>query len=308
MTAPSTTTPTPPAGTAPATTARKRGGAQRRRGPAGSFRRAVGPVAYYGTAALFVFAFLAPIIWTAISSVFGSRATGGGSGFGWANYQSLIAYGEGLWVYVGNTATVAVIAVVGTLLVSVLGGYAFARYEFPLKKTLFIGTLAILMVPHATILVPIYQLLRTVGLQNSLVGVALVMVMFQLPIGIFMMRNAFEALPRELEEAAMLDGCNSFTALGRIMLPAVVPSMLTVVMFSFLAAWNEFLTPLMLLTKGSSFTLPVALVSLRTGEYGAIDLGSLQAGIVVAAIPCLVLFVLLQRHYVSGFTAGAVRG
>jgi multiple sugar transport system permease protein len=82
----------------------------------------------------------------------------------------------------------------------------------------------------------------------------------------------------------------------------------TVGMFAFLAGWNEFLTPLIFLTDGSNFTLPVALVSLRSGELGTIDLGALQAGIVVTALPCLLMFLLLQRHYVRGFTAGSVRG
>lgn len=280
----------------------------RPRGLRRELRDGAGALAYYGTGLLLAVAFLWPIIWTVFASVVGTRATGGEPGFGTANYRRLADYGEGLWTYVGNSAVVTAIAVGGTLFVSVLGGYGFARFGFPGKRILFMGALAILMVPHATILVPIYQLLRTVGLQNSLTGVALVMVMFQLPIGLFMMRNAFEGLPRELEEAAMLDGCTTFGALRRILLPAVTPAMVTVAMFAFLAAWNEFLTPLMLLTRGASFTLPVALVSLRTGEYGAIDLGSLQAGIVVSMVPCLVLFVLLQRHYVRGFTSGAVRG
>ena len=199
-------------------------------------------------------------------------------------------------------------AVAGTLVVTVLGGYALARFSFPGKNLLFLGALAILMVPHPTILVPLYTMLNFVGMQNSLVSVALVLVMFQLPFGLFMMRNAFEGLPRELEEAALLDGCSNLGALRRILLRAVTPAMVTVGMFAFLAGWNEFLTPLIFLTDGSNFTLPVALVSLRSGELGTIDLGALQAGIVVTALPCLLMFLLLQRHYVRGFTAGSVRG
>lgn len=271
-------------------------------------RRVASSSAFYTTSLVLAVLFISPIVWSFVTSVTGPRATDGAGGVGIENYRRLIEYGEGLGVYVWNSTVVTVIAVVGTLVVTVLGGYAFARFSFPGKNLLFLGALAILMIPHPTILVPLYTLLRYVGLQNSLVSVALVLVMFQLPFGLFMMRNAFESLPKELEEAAMLDGCSNFGALRRILLRAVTPSIVTVGIFAFLAAWNEFLTPLIFLTSGDNFTLPVALVSLRSGEMGSIDLGALQAGIVVTAVPCLLIFILLQRYYVRGFTAGAVRG
>jgi multiple sugar transport system permease protein len=276
--------------------------------PALRTRRIVSNSAFYTTSLVLAVLFLSPIVWSFVTSVSGPRATDGAGGLGMANYQRLVEYGEGLGVYVWNSTVVAVIAVIGTLVVTVLGGYAFARFSFPGKNILFLGALAILMIPHPTILVPLYTMLVWAGLQNSLVSVGLVLVMFQLPFALFMMRNAFEALPKELEEAALLDGCTGFGALRRILLRGVTPAMVTVGMFAFLAAWNEFLTPLIFLTNGNSFTLPIALVSLRSGEMGAIDLGALQAGIVVTAIPCLLIFILLQRHYVRGFTAGAVRG
>jgi multiple sugar transport system permease protein len=271
-------------------------------------RRRLGNTAFYSTSTVLAVLFISPLAWSFFTSVYGSRATGGEPGFGGDNYARLVEYGAGLWQYSWNSIIVSFVAVAGTLIVSVLGGYAFARFRFPGKNLIFMGALAILMIPHPTILVPLYTMLGWVGMQNSLISVGLVLVMFQLPFGLFMMRNAFEALPKEIEEAALLDGCSNFGALRRILLRAVVPAMVTVGMFAFLAAWNEFLTPLIFLTQGESFTLPVALVSLRSGEMGAIDLGALQAGIVVTAIPCLLIFILLQRHYVRGFAAGAVRG
>lgn len=273
-----------------------------------SLRLSAQSAGFYTTSIALAIMFLAPLIWSTYASFSGPRATGGAGGIGTDNYARLIEYGAGLERYLWNTSVVTVLSVAGTLLVTVLGGYALARFRFPGKNLLFLGALAILMVPHPTILVPLYTMLNWVGLQNSLFSVALVLIMFQLPFGLFMMRNAFEALPREMEEAALLDGCTNLGALRRVLLPAVVPAMVTVGMFAFLAAWNEFLTPLIFLTDGRNFTLPVALVSLRSGELGTIDLGALQAGIVVSAIPCLLMFLLLQRHYVRGFTAGAVRG
>lgn len=273
-----------------------------------STSRNLGNFGFYSTSTVLAILFISPLVWSFFTSVFGPRASNGAGGFGVENYVRLVDYGEGLWQYASNSIFVSVVAVAGTLIVTVLGGYALARFNFPGKNLLFLGALAILMIPHPTILIPIYTMLGWVGMQNSLFSVALVMIMFQVPFGLFMMRNAFEGLPKELEEAALLDGCSTFGALRRVLLRAVSPAMVTVGMFAFLGSWNEFLTPLILLTQGDKFTLPVALVSLRSGEMGAVDLGALQAGIVVTAIPCLLIFTLLQRHYVRGFTAGAVRG
>ncbi|MFC4008981.1 carbohydrate ABC transporter permease [Nonomuraea purpurea] len=271
-------------------------------------RHVAGSAGLYSTATVFAVLFLSPLVWAAFSSVHGPRASDGQGGFGGANYDRLLHYGAGFGTYLGNSVAISAMTVAGTLVVALFGGYAFARFRFPGKNLLFLTALAILMVPHPTILVPIYTLLGYVGMQNSLTGLSLVLIMFQLPFALFMMRNAFEGLPRELEEAAQLDGCSSFGALVRILMRAVMPAMITVGLFAFLASWNEFIAPLILLTSGTKFTLPIALVSLRSGEFGAIDLGALQAGIVVAALPCLVLFLLLQRHYVRGFMSGSVRG
>jgi multiple sugar transport system permease protein len=163
-------------------------------------------------------------------------------------------------------------------------------------------------VPYATILIPLYVVLGHLKLQNTLIGLALVLILFQLPFAVFMMRNAFESLPRELEEAALVDGCNTFGALRRILLHGVRPALVTVGLFAFLASWNDFFAPLILLSDGSKFTLPVAVVSMREQSFGAVDYGSLEAGVVVMALPCVALFLGLQRSYVRGFTTGALRG
>ncbi|MFD6735882.1 carbohydrate ABC transporter permease, partial [Micromonospora aurantiaca] len=203
---------------------------------------------------------------------------------------------------------VSLLTVVLTLAVSLLGGYAFARFRFPGRNALFLLTLAILMVPYATLLIPLYVLLNRVGLQNSLVGVALVLTMFQLPFSTFLMRISFEAVPRELDEAAMVDGCSSFGALRRVLLPAVKPGLITVGLFAFLASWNDFMAPLILINDSERMTLPLAVANLRGQTQGVVDYGATEAGVVVLALPCVVLFLLLQRHYVRGFMSGAVKG
>ena len=124
-----------------------------------------------------------------------------------------------------------------------------------------------------------------------------------------MMRNSFEALPTELEEAALVDGCAGVGPCSSASCcPGCIPGMVTVALFAFLASWNEFVAPLIFLSDGTKFTLPVALVNLRSGTFGSVDFGALEAGIVASAIPCVVLFLFLQRHYVTGFSAGALKG
>ena len=252
--------------------------------------------------------FLYPLLWTTVASVSPLPGTNQTDGFGLGNYVTLAHYQAGIWQYLLNSAFVALTTVVLTLLISFLGGYAFARFEFPGKNALFLTTLAILMVPYATLLIPLYVLLNELGLQNSLIGVALVLTMFQLPFSTFMMRISFEAVPRELDEAAMVDGCSTWTALWHVLLPAVKPGLITVSLFAFLAAWNDFMAPLILINDSDKFTLPLAVSNLRVQVQGVVDYGATEAGVVVLALPCILLFLLLQRHYVRGFMSGAFKG
>jgi multiple sugar transport system permease protein len=270
--------------------------------------RAARSAGFNVTGAALAILFLFPLVWSGWSSVKGQPGSAQPSGFGFGNYRYLASYGEGVATYLVNSTAVTAMTVAGTLLVSALGGYGFARFSFPGKNLLFLATLAILMVPYATILIPLYVLLDRLGLQNSLVGLSLVFIMFQLPFALFMMRNSFEAVPRELEEAALVDGCSTFTALRRVLLRAVRPGLVTVALFAFLASWNDFFAPLILISDASKFTMPVAVYSMQQRSFGAIDYGALEAGVVVMALPCLLAFLLLQRHYVRGFMTGALRG
>ncbi len=251
--------------------------------------------------------FLYPLLWTVISSVSPQVGSAQANGFGLGNYATLASYQAGVGRYLLNSLAVTLTVVVVTLVASVLGGYAFARFRFPGKDALFLLTLAILMVPYATLLIPLVIWLKQLGLNNSLVGTGIVLAVFQLPFATFMMRISFEAVPREIEEAALVDGCGSFGALRRVLLHAVRPGLITVGLFAFLAAWNDFMVPLYLL-GGDKQPLPLALVNLRQQVMGVIDYGATQAGVVVLTVPCVVLFLALQRHYVNGFMSGALKG
>jgi multiple sugar transport system permease protein len=276
--------------------------------------KALRTTAFHAVSGALAVAFLFPLVWAFINSVKtreeASRVppTWFPESLSLENYSGLTSYGEGLGTYLFNSIVLSALTIVGTVVVCVLGGYGFARYRFRGRGALFGVTLAILMVPYATILLPLYIVLGELGLQNSLIGLSLVLIMFQLPFGVFMMRNSFESVPRELEEAALVDGCSDFGAMRHVSLRIVVPGVVTVALFAFLTSWNEFLAPLIFLNDGGKYTLPIMLVNIRSGAYGAIDYGALQAGVVVAMIPCLVLYVALQRFYVSGLVAGALRG
>jgi len=263
---------------------------------------------YYVFTGALVILFLFPLVWAIVSSFSAQAGSAQALGYGFGNYERLFNFQEGLPRYFMNSVVIALLTVLITITVSTLGGYAFARFDFPGKNILFLLTLAILMVPYATLLIPLYVLLKTLGLANSLLGLSLVLAVFQLPFAIYMMRISFEAVPRELEESAVVDGAGSFDVLRRIMLPAVRPGLITVGLFAFLAAWNDFIAPLILISDDRKSPLPLAIATLRQQTMGVIDYGATEAGVIVLAVPCLILFFLLQGSYVRGFMSGAVKG
>lgn len=229
------------------------------------------------------------------------------NGFSTQNYENLAQFGAGISTYAGNSLTVSAMTVLFTVIISLLAGYGFSRFNFPLKNALFILIISTVMIPFQSILTPLFLILTKLGLQNTLAGITCVYVTLQMPFSIFMMRNAFDAVPKEIEDAARVDGASVMVVLRRIMLPLVLPGVATVAIFAFLASWNEFLAALILLTDQKKYTLPVLMAAVRSGQFGSIDWGAVQAGITLMMAPCLVLFLLLQRYYIRGLTAGAVK-
>jgi multiple sugar transport system permease protein len=146
-----------------------------------------------------------------------------------------------------------------------------------------------------------------IGLANSQIGLAVIHTILQVPFSVYLMRNSFEGVPKELEEAALIDGGSSFQCFTRVSLPLVLPGVVTIALFAFITSWNEFLAALIVMNRESAFTVPIMLVGVRTGHLGAVDWGSLQAGIIVSIIPCIAIYVFLQKYYVSGLLSGAVK-
>lgn len=283
-------------------------------GTAMPLRRAAPGFLLQAAALVAALLFVAPIAWTMLASLKPAAEANlpplppwPTTGWSTDSYAALDAFGAGVGHYAGNSLTVALATAAITSIVSLLGGYGFSRFRFPLKNALFVLVIATIMIPFQSILTPLFLLLTRLGLQNTLAGLVLVYVTLQLPFSIFMMRNAFDAVPREIEEAARIDGAGSLQLLARVMLPLVFPGIVTVALFAFLAAWNEFLAALILLTDQDKFTLPILMTAVRSGRFGAVNWGAVQAGVTVMMVPCLILFLALQRFYIRGLTAGAVK-
>jgi multiple sugar transport system permease protein len=223
-------------------------------------------------------------------------------------YRRLWEYQEGLPTYLLNSLLTAVVTVAFTVFLTGLAGYGLARFPIPFKEPIFVVMLLALIIPYQALLTPLFLMFSDLGLTNSVVGLAIVHTAIQFPFSLYVMRNSFEAVPKELEEAAMIDGAGSLQILRRIFLPAVVPAIITVVLFAFIMSWNEFLGALVMMTDGAKFTLPLILANSRTANLlGGTDFGMLQAGITISIIPCVVVYLLLQRYFVSGLLTGAVK-
>jgi multiple sugar transport system permease protein len=230
------------------------------------------------------------------------------SGLSLDSYGKLWHFQLGLPTYLFNSFGTAFMTIAFALTLTVPAGYALARFPLPRKEVLFVFLLMALIIPYQALLTPIFLMFAQLKLTNTLVGLAIIHTAIQLPFSLYVMRNSFEAVPRELDEAAVIDGANSWQVLIRIFLPAGVPAVITVALFAFITSWNEFLGALVMMNRGSSFTLPLVLATnLTTTSLGGTDWGILQAGVTISIVPCVLFYLLLQRYYVSGLTAGAVK-
>lgn len=229
-------------------------------------------------------------------------------GVSFDNYERLWEFQAGLPTYLVNSFGTAFLTIALALALTVPAGYALARFPLPGKEILFIFLLLALIIPYQALLTPIFLMFSDIGLTNSILGLAIIHTAIQLPFSLYIMRYSFEAVPRELEEAAVVDGGNSWQVLIRIFIPSLVPAIVTVALFAFITSWNEFLGALVMMNKDSSYTLPVVLALSRTQtSLGGTDWGMLQAGVTLSIIPCVGVYLLLQKYYVSGLLSGAVK-
>ncbi|KAB8168706.1 ABC transporter permease subunit [Streptomyces sp. 3MP-14] len=229
--------------------------------------------------------------------------------FDWSteNFSALLDQGQ-LARPILNSLLVSLATAALTALLATLAGYGFARFAFRGRGGLFSVLVLTMMVPFQAILTPLYLQMNTMGLTDSLLGLVLFYSTVNLPFGVFVMRNAFASVPQELEDSGYMDGAGTLRMLVSVLRPLVTPGAATVALYAFLVSWTEFLGALTFLTDQDLYTLPVTLANLQQGTYGQVDFGLLAAGAVIAMVPCVVLYVALQRFYVAGLASGAVKG
>ena len=230
--------------------------------------------------------------------------------------QFTFANFKGVWhqipfmLYFWNSMIVAVFTVILNLILSSLAAYPLARMDFKGKKPVFYLLLSTIMIPFQAIMLPVYLIilkLNMVDSVNNFMGFLGLILPFAVnAFGIFLMRQAFLAIPKELEEAAFVDGCNVFQIWWKILIPMVKPTLAVLAIFTFIGSWGEFLWPSIVLTKKALYTLPVGVNDLQ-GMFSA-NWRYIAAGSLISTIPILIFFIAMQKYFISGENDGAVKG
>lgn len=205
-----------------------------------------------------------------------------------------------------NSIVITACVVLLTLVISVLAGYGFARFHFKGSGVLKVGLLFGQMIPSVVIIIPLYFLFSKMKMLNTRGALVVADMALTIPMGVIMLSSFFESGPRELEEAAKIDGCTGIQALFRVVLPVAKPGMISVAIYTFIHAWEEFLFALNLTTSSKMRTLPIA-ISMFSGEF-SVDWGATMAAAAVVALPVLLIFLLCNHYFVQGMADGAVKG
>jgi arabinogalactan oligomer / maltooligosaccharide transport system permease protein len=205
-----------------------------------------------------------------------------------------------------NSLVAAVLTTIVGVVLSTTAAYALSRFRFPGRKAGLTTFLVVQMFPSTLLLLPLYVILDKLGLLNSIMGLVLVYSTTAIPFCVWTLKGYFDTLPRELEEAARIDGASPWMVFWKIILPLSTPGLAVTALFSFMTAWNEFIMASTFMTDESKYTLPV-LIQSSVGQHSA-DYGLFAAGAVVTSIPVMIAFYVLQKYLVGGLTAGAVKG
>ena len=266
---------------------------------------------------LWITLFIVAIIWIApfVFIVFTSLKTNaevmGSSAFApplepaWANYASAWARGRfdtTFW----NSTIITVIKVPLGLMISAMAAYALAKIDIRGGKLLLLAILFGTMIPFQVMLAPLFTLVNSMQLIDTYPGVILPYLAFGIPYQVFILHGFFRSIPKELSEAARIDGASHFTIFRRIFLPVSLPVLAALLILDFVATWNEFAMALVLLQDRDMWTLPLGLSSFQ-GQFSR-DYGQLNAAIVMTVLPATIVYLIFQRYFVSGLTSGAVKG
>jgi multiple sugar transport system permease protein len=220
-------------------------------------------------------------------------------------YERLFSFNVGRWTI--NSAIVAIFITLGNVFFASLAGYALARIPFPGSRWAFLAILGTMMIPGIVLIIPMFIVLRTLGFINSYAGLIVPKVVTAF--GIFLMKQFFESVPKDLEEAARIDGATQFQTFFRVVLPTARPALVALIIFSFQGAWNDFMHPLIVITTNQNlYTLPLGLALLRGGMGQNLLWNSLMAGSMLTTVPMAIIFFIFQRYFIEGISYSGIKG
>ena len=225
--------------------------------------------------------------------------------FSFAAYQAVLTDPMQLRFFF-NSYLVAILVTIATVITSILAGYSFSRYDFRFKKALNLIIIGVQSVPPITLMIPYFGLIVWLGLYNSYAALILTYMVFTLSYAIIMMTGYFNTLPRDLDEAVMIDGGGSFVTLWRILAPISLPGIVSVGVYTFMLAWNEFLFALTLTRTNDMRTVPIG-IQLLMGQH-SFEWNQMMAMSALGSLPVLILFLLFQRYFIAGMSAGSIKG
>lgn len=226
------------------------------------------------------------------------------SRFEWSNIPKAWEVGR-FGDYFINSIMVTIPTVIAVVVLSALAGYGISRFKFRGRNLMFYTLLLGLTIPFQSVMIPLFYQLNSMGLLGTYWAMILPATAFGLPFGVFLMQAFFEDLPNELADAARTDGCSEWRIFKDVMLPLAKPAISSLIVFQFMATWNNFIMPLLFLQDEDIRTVPLGLLYFQ-GKYTR-DLALLSAGVAIATIPIVIIYVLFQRQFVKGLTAGAVK-
>ena len=279
-----------------------------------ALRRTLEAIARYGILAVVAITILIPIAYAVLGGfkTTGQLAANPGTVLPdpWilTNYTDVL-FGDNagtFWQETANSLVIAVVSVGLTVGLASLAAFVFARLVFPGREAMYLLFVFGLLFPSAVAILPLYILVRDIGLYGNLLGVALPQAAFALPLTIVILRPFFRSIPVELEDAARIDGCSAFGFFWRVLLPLARPALATVSVLAIVTTWNAFMLPLILLSGADQWTLPLGVMNFST-EYSS-DQARVLAFTVVALIPAVVFYAFAERQLVGGLTSGAVKG
>ena len=216
--------------------------------------------------------------------------------------------GEGIKRPFLNSAIVSVGTIILTIIVCTFGAYALTILNTPFKNFIFMLMILPILIPGISLIIPLYKLMREIGLTDSHLGLIFLHTTAMLPLGIFMMRNAFNSIPKSLREVAMLEGSSELNIITKVMLPLAVPGLLTVMVFAMYISWNDYILAFLFINSPENTMLNISLMKIALGgSQFEMKWGSLTAGSIVSFIPIIIFYTFLQQYFVRGVTGSAVK-